>query len=312
MIEKKQRVDMYLSALFTDYSRSYVQKLIDKWDVLVNNAVCSKNIKIKNQDEITLVIELEPLDEIIPQNMNLDIIHEDENIILINKEAFTNTHPVPWEWGKENTLVNGVLYHCRENLPTIGWIQRPWIVHRLDKDTSWVIAIAKNDSMMQYLQTCFKERQDISKYYIAVVHWVVKNTHLTIESYIGRDKNNRLKMTTHDPVNPKLAVSHAEVIGYIDNKYSILKVKIETGRTHQIRVHLASIGHFILWDNTYWNSKLNTEIKTKFQLKRQALHAYELHLKLYGKDHIFRAPLKNDMKNIIPKMICEQLENESK
>jgi len=300
LIEKKTRVDMYLSTLFSDFSRSYIQKIIDKWDVKVNYKTISKNIKIDNRDEIEIDIKLEKLEEILPQDLNLDIIFEDENILIINKEAWINTHPVPWEWWKENTLVNWVLYHCKNKLPIIWWVERPGIVHRLDKDTSGAIMIAKNDNMIHYLSKLFKERVNISKYYIAIVHWVVKNKNFTIESYIWRDKNNRLKMTTVDPVNPKIAITHWEVLWYIYNKYTVLKVKIETGRTHQIRVHLASIWHFILWDSTYWNNKINTEIKTRYQLKRQALHAYNLKLKLYGKDFDLKAELKDDMKKMIP------------
>jgi len=296
---------MYLSSLFSDFSRSYIQKLIDKWDVKVNWKTISKNLKISNRNEIEIDIILEGLDEIEPEDMNLDIIFEDENILIINKEAGVNTHPVPWEWWKSNTLVNWVLFHCKDNLPTIGGVERPWIVHRLDKDTSWAIMVAKNDNMMQYLQTLFKERKNISKYYIAIVHWIVKNKNFTIESFIGRDKNNRLKMTALDPVNPKIAITHWEVLGYIENKFTLLKIKIETGRTHQIRVHLASINHFILWDATYWNPKINVEIRTRYKLKRQALHAYNLKLKLYEKDMDFKAELKDDMKKLIWKEMIE-------
>jgi len=304
-IEKKQRVDMYLSALFDDFSRSYIQKLIDKWNVKVNSKIISKNLKIENKSEIEINIALEKLDEVLPENLDLDIIYEDENILIINKQAGINTHPVPGEWGKSNTLVNWALFHCKDNLPNIWGIERPGIVHRLDKDTSWAIMIAKNDKMMQYLQNLFKERKNIEKYYIAIVNWIVKNENFKIESYIWRDPNNRLKMTTINPLNPKIAISYGEVLGYIENKFSLVKIKLETWRTHQIRVHLASIGHFIIWDNTYWNHKINTEIKTKYQLKRQALHAYNLKLKLYGKDMNFIAPLKEDMKKIIPKELLE-------
>ena len=114
-------------------------------------------------------------------------------------------------------------------------------------------------------------------------------------------------MTATDPLNPKIAITHGEVIDYIENKYTLLKLKIDTGRTHQIRVQLASINHFILGDNTYWNSKINIEIKTRYQLKRQALHAYELDLELYWKKELFRAPLKDDMKRIIPEELLKKI-----
>lgn len=307
LLEKKVRVDMYLSALFSEFSRSYVQKLIDRWQVKVNGETFSKNLKIKNRDEITIEVVIEKLDEIEPEDMNLDVIFEDDKLIILNKEAWVNVHPVPGEGWNKNTLVNWVLFHCKDKLPTIWGINRPWIVHRLDKDTSWAIMIAKEDWMMKKLQEDLKERKNIKKYYIAVVHWVVKNKKFTIESFIWRDKNNRLKMTAQDPLNPKIAITHWEVIDYIENKYTLLKLKIDTGRTHQIRVQLASINHFILWDNTYWNSKINIEIKTRYQLKRQALHAYELDLELYWKQQLFRAPLKDDMKRIIPKELLEMI-----
>jgi 23S rRNA pseudouridine1911/1915/1917 synthase len=141
--------------------------------------------------------------------------------------------------------------------------------------------IAKTDSMMKYLSNTIKERQ-VDKYYIAIVLGIVKDHDLYIESYIGRDKHNRQKMTGNDPVNPKLAITRAKVLDYIDNKYTLLRVQIETGRTHQIRVHLASIAHPIIGDSVYGNPKANIEAKTRYQLKRQALHASCLELNLYG------------------------------
>jgi 23S rRNA-/tRNA-specific pseudouridylate synthase len=135
---------------------------------------------------------------------------------------------------------------------------------------------------MKYLSDTIKERR-VEKYYIAIVYGMVKDRDIAIESYIGRDKHNRQKMTTQNPVNPKLATTKIQLIDYIDNKYSLLRVKLETGRTHQIRVHLASIGFPIIGDSVYGNSKANTEAKTRYQIKRQALHACSLEFELYGK-----------------------------
>lgn len=295
--EKNKRVDMYLSALFEDFSRSYIQKMIDKWQVKVNSNQISKNVKVVNWDIIELEIILESV-EIKAEKIDLDIVFEDDEILLINKNSWVNVHPVPWEGWNSWTLVNWVLYHCKNNLPNIGWVERPGIVHRLDKDTSWLIMIAKTDKMMSYLSETIKERK-IDKYYIAIVNWIVKDKNFKIESYIGRDQNDRLKMTTKNPVNPKIALTYGEVIDYIDNKYTILKVKIETWRTHQIRVHLASIWFPILWDKVYGNNRLNKELATIYQLKRQALHARELRFELYWKQVEFIAELKDDMKNMI-------------
>lgn len=297
-IEKQQRVDMYLSALFNDFSRSYIQKMIDRWQVSINGITISKNLKIKNRDEVKIEITIEKLMEIAPEKMDFDIVYEDDELIVLNKEAGINVHPVPGENWNKNTLVNWVLSHCKDKLPSIWWVERPGIIHRLDKDTSWLIMIAKSDSMMNYLADIIKNR-NIDKYYIAIVFWKIKDREFKIESYIWRDPNNRLKMTALNPVNPKIAITYWTVLEYIENKYTLVKLKIETGRTHQIRVHLSSIGYPILWDKTYGNLRVNKEAATIYQLHRQALHAYQLDLKLYWKDIQFKAEIKDDMKRII-------------
>lgn len=297
--EKKVRVDIFLSALFPIYSRSYIQKIIDKWQVSVNSKKISKNLKINPRDEIEIEIIPEKL-EILPQKMDLDIIFEDENILIINKNPWINVHPVPWEGWTENTLVNGILEHCKENLGTINWVERPGIVHRLDKDTSGIILIAKNDFMMNYLASIIKDRK-IEKKYFAIVSWIVKEKKFRIESEIWRDPKDRKKMTVKNPLNPKNAVSEVEVLDYIDEKYTLLEVKILTWRTHQIRVHLSSIWFPILWDKVYGNEKINLEVFKKYWLQRQALHAKSLEFELYGKKVFFESDLKNDMKKILEK-----------
>lgn len=297
-IEKQNRVDIFLSTLFSDFSRSYIQKIIDRGQVSVNWKIINKNIKIKNRDELLITIINEDLEEVAPENMDLDIIFEDENILIINKEASVNVHPVPWEDWNKNTLVNGILYHCKDNLPTIWWIHRPWIVHRLDKDTSGIILVAKTDYMMNYLSTIIKNRE-ITKNYIAIVSGIFTEQKFKIESFIWRDPNDRLKMTTKNPLNPKEAITFWEIIWFIDNKYTILKINIKTGRTHQIRVHLSSIWFPIIGDKVYWNKKINIEVLKKYFLDRQALHAFELKFSLYWKEVHYIAPLKTDMKNII-------------
>ncbi|MDD3794290.1 MAG: RluA family pseudouridine synthase [Candidatus Gracilibacteria bacterium] len=299
--DKQVRVDIYLSALFQDFSRSYIQKMIDRGQVSVNSKIITKNIKIKPRDEIIINIINESI-EVNPQDMNLDIIYEDENLLIINKDPFLNVHPVPGEDGNKNTLVNGILYHCKGALPCISGVERPGIVHRLDKDTSGIILIAKTDSMMSYLSGIIKDRE-ITKNYIAIVSGLVKESEFKIESFIGRDPNDRLKMTTKNPINPKLAISYGKLLGYIDNKYSVLKINIKTGRTHQIRVHLSSIGFPILGDKVYGNKSINDEVLKKYGLQRQALHAYELDFNLYGKSVNFKANLKTDMKKIIGDLI---------
>lgn len=297
----KQRVDMYLSALFSDFSRSYIQKIIDNGEVSVNDKIISKNLKIQNKDKITIQINIEKL-ELKAEKMDLDIIYQDENIAIINKDSWINTHPTPWIEGKTWTLVNALLYHIKD-LAWIGWVERPWIVHRLDKDTSGVIMIAKNDKMMLYLQEIMKKREKIGKYYLAIVDWVISEDYFKIESFIWRHPTDRIRMTTKNPINPKIAISYVKKLQVIDEKYSLVEVKIETWRTHQIRVHLSSIWFPIIWDKVYWNKKTNEEVDKKYWLIRQALHAYRLELELYNEKKEFIAPLKDDMLKIIKKVL---------
>ncbi len=295
--DKKQRVDIFLSALFPDFSRSYIQKMIDKSQVQVNSKIVNKNIKIDNKDEISLEVKLESF-FVKAEEISLAIVYEDENILIINKEAGINTHPTPWENWKSWTLVNAILHHCKNKLPNIWWVERPWIVHRLDKNTSWLIMIAKTDFMMIYLQNIIKDRE-VWKYYLAIVNWIIPEKIFRIESYIWRDSADRTKMTTINPINQKFALTLWEVVSYIDNKFTLVKLKLETGRTHQIRVHLSSIWFPIIWDEVYWNAKVNREVEAKYWLKRQALHSYELELELYGEKKSFKWELKEDMKKII-------------
>jgi len=296
LIEKNIRVDMYLSTLFSDFSRSYIQKIIDRWQIKVNWKEINKNIKIKNKDEIYIDIIIEKL-ELKAENINLDIVFENHDFIIVNKDAWINTHPVPWENWKTWTLVNALLFHTKD-LASIWWIERPWIVHRLDKDTSWLIIVAKNDKTMKELQKIIQERK-IEKYYIAVVKWLIKEKSFKIESFIWRHPNDRLKMTTKNPLNWKIAITHWKVLWYIDDKFSVLEIKLETWRTHQIRVHLSSIWYPIIWDKIYWDQKINKEVLDDFWLNRQALHAYKLKFYLYNKDFEFKWELKKDINKIV-------------
>lgn len=296
-ITDKQRVDMYLSTLFTDFSRSYIQKIIDNGEVSVNGKNISKNLKVSNRDEIKIHINIEKL-ELKAENIPLDIIYQDENIAIINKDAGVNTHPTPGIDGKSGTLVNGLLYHVKD-LAGIGGVERPGIVHRLDKDTSWLIMIAKNDKMMLYLQDIMKKREKIGKYYVVIVSGIIHEKEFKIESFIGRHPVDKIKMTTKNPINGKLAISHVKVLDYIDEKYTLVQVKIETGRTHQIRVHLSSLWYPIIWDKVYGDKKVNWEVEKKYGLKRQALHSYKLEVELYWENKIFFWELKDDMKKLI-------------
>ena len=291
------RVDLYLSTLFSDFSRSFVQKMIDRGMVLLNGKEITKNTKIKNRDEVMIDVVM-VWQKVISQDIPLDIVYEDESIVVINKDPGINSHPTPSEYGKVGTLVNAVLFHCKWKLPSISWEERPGIVHRLDKDTSGLIMVAKDDLIMRYLQGIIRKRK-IEKYYYAIVYGTVKEKDFKIESFIGRHPNDKTKMTTKNPINPKLAITYGKIERYLEDGLTLLKLKLETGRTHQIRVHLASIWYPIVWDKVYGNEEVNKKMEKIYWLKRQALHAYELKLKLYGRERVFIAPLKKDMLQIL-------------
>lgn len=290
---KAQRVDTLLSTLFSDMTRTYIAKCIEQWDIRVNNNSVKKNALVQYGD-VVFFREIISSYDILPENIPLDIIYEDDNLIVLNKNPGINVHPVAWFEGKSGTLVNALLHHTQWNLPVISGEERPWIVHRLDKDTSGALLIAKNDTMMQYLSGIIKHRK-IKKYYLAVVYWVPQEKSFTITSHIGRDRYDRTKMTLSNPINPKEAITHVEYLWSTAQGYSLMKIELETGRTHQIRVHLANMGLPILWDRVYGNSDVNKKVKKEFWVVRQLLHAHILEFQLYWKPISFTATLKNDM-----------------
>lgn len=301
-----RRVDTFLSQLFPEKSRSYIQKIIEEWKIFCNWENFTKNKKIYRWDIIRIEWKIEQM-ELLAEKIPLDIIFENDDFAIINKNPGINTHPTPGEEWRKWTLVNALLYHFKnlgirtdeiEKKSIINWVEKPGIVHRLDKDTSGLIIIAKNDKTMHSLQLKI-EKRTIKKFYLALVNWIIKEEEWYIESYIGRDPNDRKKMTTSNPVNPKLAKTRFYNRGIIDNKYTLVEVDLLTGRTHQIRVHLASIGFPILGDKIYWNQKANSEVLEKFWLDRQWLHAYKLEFTLFGQDYFFEAPLKDDLKKFL-------------
>lgn len=275
-----------------------MQKLIEDECVSVNNVTFSKNKKIYRGDVIEVRWKIEKM-HIEAEDLPLDILFENEDFAIVNKDPGVNTHPTPWEDGKSGTLVNALLHHFK-NLSVINGVERPWIVHRLDKDTSWLLIIAKNDKSMHALQLKIAKRT-IQKTYLALVAWKVRDNEGYIESFIGRDPTDRKRMTALDPVNPKLAQTKFKKIREIDDKYTLLEVDLLTGRTHQIRVHLASIGYPIIGDKTYGNEKMNKEAFEKYGLTRQWLHAWKLSFNLFWKDYNFEWNLKEDIKSFIDK-----------
>lgn len=265
-LEKALRVDKYLNMVQDELSRSFIQQLIDDEKILINDAPCKSNSKVKNGDIITIAdFELAPI-EAKPEDIPLDIIYEDQDIIVINKPKGMVVHPSAGNY--EHTLVNALLFHCHD-LSGINGKIRPGIVHRIDKDTTGCIVACKNDKAHEAIalqladKTCHRE-------YIALVEGVIKHNSGTIEAPIGRDPKDRKKMTVTE-INSKDAITHFDVIERF-KKYTLIKCRLETGRTHQIRVHMQFIGHPIVGDEVYGRRK------TIKDTQGQVLHAYKLEL----------------------------------
>ena len=272
------------------YSRNFVEQLIENGFVKVNKTVMKKSHKLKYGDTVTVTIPEQKDPELKPENIPLDIIYEDEYFAVINKQARICVHPTPNRF--TGTIANALLYHFGDNLSKLDTV-RPGIVHRLDKDTSGVLIIPKNDLVHSKFGEIFKERR-IDKFYKAIVLGEPKITG-TIDTYIDRRRQDKIKMSATER-RGKHAITHYEIEESFVY-FSLLNLKIETGRTHQIRVHLKSINHPILGDNLY-NSKIRTlnripsHLRGKVKIlldklmRRQALHAYKI---------VFKHPITNEM-----------------
>ena len=259
--EEGQRIDKYLSNKIEDKSRSFIQGLIDEEKVKANGKIIKSNYKIKRNDFIEVEMP-EPVElNVCPEKMNLDILYEDEDVLVVNKDKGVVVHPAPGNY--TGTLVNGILYHCTD-LSGINGVIRPGIVHRIDKDTSGVLVIAKNDEAHNGLAEQFKEHS-IKREYYALVEGKFSNPKGTIDKPISRDKKERIKMAINS--DGKRAVTHYEVLEQYDKGVSLVKCTLETGRTHQIRVHMASIGHPLVGDLVYGYKS------QKFNIEGQVLHA---------------------------------------
>lgn len=263
--EKDQgtRIDKYLCEIFDQKSRSFIQGLIEKENIRVNNKVIKSNYKLKNLDEIEVIFDEPQILNVDPEEIPLDIIYEDEDVIVVNKMQGMVVHPAPGNYN--GTLVNALLYHCTD-LSSINGVIRPGIVHRIDKDTSGVLVIAKNDEAHNKLSEQLKDHSMKREYY-ALVEGRLKNDKGTIDKPLARNKKDRLKIGIVE--GGKRAVTHYEVIERY-NGYTLIKCMLETGRTHQIRVHMASIGFPLIGDPLYGFKK------QKFKLEGQMLHAKTL------------------------------------
>lgn len=283
--EKNQRIDAYLAKKYEDMSRVAVKRLIDEEKILVNNKKTKASYKVQENDEITIEEEKPKEIELKAQNIPLEILYEDNDIIVVNKPKGMVVHPA--NGNPDGTLVNAVMAICHDSLSGIGGEIRPGIVHRLDKDTSGVIVVAKNDKAHINLSEQIKNHK-VEKTYLALVKGFVKENEATINMPIGRSTSNRKKMAVTK--SGKQAITHFKVIKrYKTHKqdYALLEVKIETGRTHQIRVHLSQIGYPIVGDSTYSNGK------NEWGIEGQCLHAKSLKFKhpITGKEMYIEAKL---------------------
>lgn len=259
--EENIRIDKYLNKLLPDLSRSRIQKLLKDSNILVNDAVCKPNYKVKANDRIDITIP-EPIEtNIKAQDIPLDIIYEDKDILIVNKPKNMVVHPAAGHY--ENTLVNAIMYHCKDDLSGINGVLRPGIVHRIDKDTTGCLIICKNNQSHEFIANQLAEHS-INRVYVGIVCGNLPDDKGIIDAAIGRNKKNRKLMSVNE--DGKRAITHYKVLKRFKD-YCYCEFKLETGRTHQIRVHMAHINHPLLGDVSY------NKQKSKFKLDGQCLHA---------------------------------------
>ncbi|MBR6689308.1 MAG: RluA family pseudouridine synthase [Clostridia bacterium] len=261
------RIDKYLNEINEDYTRSFVQKMIEEGNVTVNGKTVKASYKLKKND----VIDIEEIEntelEVEAEDIPLDIVYEDEDLIIVNKAKGMVVHPGNGNY--TGTLVNALLFTHKDRLSAINGVVRPGIVHRIDKDTSGIIVVAKNDKAHKTLSSAFKVH-NITRKYIAVVKGIVEKDNIKIDLPIGRSATDRIKMAVTEK-NSREAITHIKVLKrFYESGYTLVEAKLETGRTHQIRVHMSYIGHPLLGDDTYGPAK------NEFGISGQVLHAKTL------------------------------------
>lgn len=306
--DRKQRLDKFLVSKLSrrklEFSRGRIQNLIGSGCVFDGkNALTGCDYKIKGGEHLTIKIPAALESEILAKNIDFEILFEDENMLVINKPAGLTTHP--GNGNQQNTLVNALLFHCGKTLSGINGVMRPGIVHRLDKDTSGLMVVAKNDLAHQELARQIQERI-LKRNYLAICYGTPKPLSGVINKNLGRSKINRLKMAIMRTGGRTAITNYAVQKIYFDGSLSIVECKLDTGRTHQIRVHLASIGHSIIGDATYGGRKrslgdVNDKIKaTVNDFPRQALHSYKISFihPVSEEEMEFEIDLPEDIKNL--------------
>ena len=288
--QQGKRVDGVISAYATELSRNTVQRLIEEEQIKVNGNKIKPSYKTNLNDIIDINIPKAKEIDLKLQNIPLEILYEDNDIIVVNKPKGMVVHPA--NGNPDGTLVNAIMAKCKDSLSGIGGEIRPGIVHRLDKDTSGAIIVAKNDKAHIKLSDDLKNHK-IQKTYIALVRGIIKENEATINMPIGRSKQDRKKMAVDK--NGKEAITHFKVLKRYNEKYTLLEINIETGRTHQIRVHLSHIGYPIIGDDTYSNGK------NEWGVIGQCLHAKSLKFKhpITGREMLIEAKLPEYFQKIL-------------
>ena len=289
---ENMRLDAYIASKQTDLSRSNIQKLIENGEILVNNSKKKMSYKVQEGDVVQINVPEAREANIKPENIPIDIVYQDNDIIVVNKPKGLVVHPA--NGNPDGTLVNAIMAICKDGLSGIGGELRPGIVHRLDKDTSGLLIVAKNDKAHRIMSEQIKNRK-VRKIYIALVKGVVAENEATINMPIGRSTKDRKKMAVRK--DGKEAVTHFKVLKRYQN-YTLLEVKIDTGRTHQIRVHMAEIGHPVVGDMVYSSGK------NEFGVEGQMLHAKSLDFKhpITGKQMHLEAPLPQYFQEVLLKL----------
>lgn len=286
-----KRIDRYLNEVCPDLSRNRIQMLIEQKSVFVNSKETKANYKCKEGDLINLQLPENQEMEAKPENIPLEIVYEDSELLVVNKPKGMVVHPSAGNW--EHTLVNALLYHCQD-LSGINGVLRPGIVHRIDKDTSGLLAVAKNDTAHNALAKQLSDKT-MNRKYLALIDGVMEHDYGTIDAPIGRDEKDRQKMTVTEK-NSKEAITHFKVVERFKNK-TLVECQLETGRTHQIRVHFQYIKFPIIGDPKYGK-------KSQILPSGQMLHAFQLTLRhpLTNEEMTFDAPLPEEFSNILQQL----------
>jgi 23S rRNA pseudouridine1911/1915/1917 synthase len=296
-----ERLDKLLVHLFPTLSRSFIQELIAQEKVLLNKKAVLAHTIPRKKDLIEIVIPSLQKTGIVPADIPLDILYEDKDLIILNKQAGIVVHPSDNGGHVSDSIVNALLYHRPSDFSLKG-TNRPGIVHRLDKDTSGILLIAKHEQAMRYMTEQWQNRTVFKEYKALVTGRITPQTGI-IEAPVGRSLQNRKEMAIRIGKGGRYAQTDYQVEQYY-HQSSLLSVHISTGRTHQIRVHFKSIGHPVLGDQTYGNAKWNDIFRTKYGLQRQFLHAYKLRFihPMHKKQMEVIAPLAFDLQVVLKKL----------